>query len=459
MAAPRVARASIRPLPWRRPRYELLLLLLVSAAALSSVYIATAQDTSRLCLTRSLEHGSVRVGRCVGDNIDQAHYHGGVYSDKAPGVSFLALPSVAATRLPSAQNWHFAGDLRLWLVRVLTGGIAFTLLAFAVGRVAEGLAPGCGGFALVTFGLGTLAAPLAATTFDHVAAAALVFGAFIACSRRFPAVAGIAAGAAVFVEYQAAVAGVVLAGYALAQGLRALLRYAAGATPPLAAALAYNWAAFGSPLHLPYRYVANRYSVEQASGFFGIGLPHVHAAYWILIGDRGLLLTSPVLVAALAGLLLVWRRYPAEIAVCAVVALVFFVINCGYFLPYGGTSPGPRFLTPALPFVAIGLAPALARWPRTVAILGVLSVIATSVVMLTWTLLRDSPYRQTIWGEIGRLPFDRGHSRLVEDLSLNVLRWAGMTRSASAIVVVAVALGAVVVSLLTGRTRQRLQSK
>jgi hypothetical protein len=442
-----------RALPWRRPRHELLLLALVAVAALSSVYIATAQDTSRLCLARSLEHASVHVGSCVGSNVDQAHYRGGVFSDKAPGMSVLALPAVAATRLPSAERWVFAGDLRVWAVRLLSGGIAFILLAFAVGRVAEGLAPGAGGFALVTFGLGTLAAPLAATTFDHVAAGALVFAAFVLCSRGWPALAGLAAGAAVLVEYQTGTVGILVAALALAHGRRAFLRYTVGTVPGLATVAAYDWIAFGSPLHLPYRYVANRYAADQASGFFGIGVPRAHAAYWILIGDRGLLLVSPVLVAALAGLALVWRRYPVEITFCAIVGVVFLLLNCGYFLPYGGTSPGPRFLIPALPFVAIGLAPALARWRRVTAALAVVSVFATSAVMLTWTILEDEGYRQTTWGEIARVPSERSHSRLVEDLSLNILHWAGFTRPASALVVIALALATLGLSLVPARQR------
>ncbi len=38
-------------------------------------------------------------------------------------------------------------------------------------------------------------------------------------------------------------------------------------------------------------------------------------------------------------------------------------LSFGYFLPYGGVSPGPRFFIPAVPFLAVGLAPAFARIP------------------------------------------------------------------------------------------------
>ena len=54
---------------------------------------------------------------------------------------------------------------------------------------------------------------------------------------------------------------------------------------------------------------------------------------------------SPVLVLAGVGLLLLARRFPAEAIVCIAVSLYFFALNSGYYLPYGGISPGPRLAT------------------------------------------------------------------------------------------------------------------
>jgi hypothetical protein len=59
---------------------------------------------------------------------------------------------------------------------------------------------------------------------------------------------------------------------------------------------------------------------------------------------------------------LLWRQgFRAEALTCAAATVCFLLINAGYFLPYGGNSPGPRFFAPALPFLAVGLAPALRR--------------------------------------------------------------------------------------------------
>ena len=163
------------------------------------------------------------------------------------------------------------------------------------------------------------------------------------------------------------------------------LWFLAGAVPPAIALGAYDWAAFGSPFHVSYRYVANAYTEEQHHGFFGIGVPTLGGLKDVLFGTRGLLYFSPVLVAAAAGLWLLWRRGPrAEALLAAVVVILFILVNAGYFLVYGGGTPGPRFLAPALPFFALGLPWALARWRWPTLFLAFASAVLTTIDALSW---------------------------------------------------------------------------
>ena len=75
-------------------RFELLVLALVALAALPVVNLTDPQDRTRYELTRHvvLYHTlTIEPGF-----FDRAVYHGKTYSDKAPGMSFLAVPVYAA---------------------------------------------------------------------------------------------------------------------------------------------------------------------------------------------------------------------------------------------------------------------------------------------------------------------------------------------------------------------------
>jgi hypothetical protein len=453
-------RLRIRPtsLPWRRPRYELALLALVAVAALLPVQHQSPQDESRLCLTRALLEGHLTIYPCIGASPDVAQYGSGKYSDKAPGFAVLAIPAVLAVRLPPAPSWHYPEDTGgwvyprdagVWAVRILTSGLAFVLLAFLVGRVSEGIAPGWGGPALVTFALGTLVSPLAPSCFSHVMAGAFGFGAFVLAWRRSDLLAGLLAGMGILVEYQAGLIAVVVGLYVLLRGLASFGRYVAGAVPALVLLAAYDWAAFGSPFHLSYRYIANDYSAEQKSGFFGIGIPHAHSVREIFIGDHGLLFDAPIVVLAAVGLWLLWRTHRAEALVAAAVSVLFLLLNAGYFLPYGGGSPGPRFLVPALPFLALGLAPAFARWRVLTSVAAAISIAATTAVSLTWAQIWEGYV--LVWSDIPRFFSGTGRHAVQGQIVPTALRWIGIGRIGGGLIVVACAAAAFALALLGQR--------
>ena len=322
----------------------------------------TPQDVSRLCLSEAVLHARLSSDACFVHSFDKSTYAGHLYSDKAPGVAALALLPVAVLRPGPPSEWP-AHKYRLWGVRVLTIGAAFLVCAFMLGRVAEGLAPGYGGISLVTFALGTLVAPLAAVSFEQVPAAMFGFAVFLLAWRRRAGLAGLVGGGALLVEYETGLILVLVGGYLAFAGWRLLRGYVTGLVPGAVLLGAYNWAAFGAPWHLSYRYLANSFAAEQSTGLFGIGRPHLFGLTEVFAGTRGLLVLSPVLVAAGFGLVRLGRTHRSEAIVAGSVAAVFVLSNCGYFDPYGG-SPGPRFLAAGLPFIALGLGPAFAWAPR-----------------------------------------------------------------------------------------------
>jgi len=143
---------------------------------------------------------------------------------------------------------------------------------------------------------------------------------------------------------------------------RVVTRVAAGGAIAGAILLAYNTAAFGSPFHLGY---ASEEGFEQLqTGLFGISRPEWWRLREILIGSyRGLLPIAPlvgVMPIGLAFLAAAGRKAPALVA--AAIAVFYLALNASYFYWEGGWAFGPRQVTPALPFVALGLAPLWDRW-------------------------------------------------------------------------------------------------
>ncbi|HZT91188.1 MAG TPA: hypothetical protein VFA05_04030 [Gaiellaceae bacterium] len=435
------------PLRWARPRRELALLALCAVAALSVVNNIDVQDQSRWCLTDAVLHGRLTVDRCISFSGDRSRYGGHLYSNKAPGMSLLALPAVAALDYSPSTVLHTQVGAKMWLVRLFACGLPFLLAAFLVGRVCESLRPGTGGPALVTFALATPVAPFAAAGFDHVPTAAFAFAAFVLAWRRRPFAAGVAAGAAVLGEYEAVVVVLCLGLYALLGGRRALLRYVLGVLPGAAALGAYDWAAFGRPWRTPLPYSDNEYRAVHRSGLLGVHLPNLHSVELVFTGPGGLVTVSPVLALAAYGLVRLWRRgLRAEAGVCAVVAAAFVVAECGYGDPYGGYSPVPRYLIPAIPFLAVGLAEAFARLRAATALAAAVSLVATTALTISWSVyVADGG----AWNDVARFASD-AQEWLSAYPSPNALAWLGLAQPVAAIAAMLAGAAAFVFSLDLG---------
>lgn len=351
------------------------------------VQIAGWNERSHYAQVRAFAAGTPRIDKYVSDTGDRAFHAGHYYSDKAPGLAFLASPAYSVTRGIGAT---YANESReIHLLSVFGCLIPAALLLLIVCAFVEQPEAGRGLAVSLMLGLGSLLLPFSTLFFSHALSACLGFAAYyllwLGRSREkllLIGLAGTLAGLAVSTEYPLAIIAVLLAGYALGWPvvLKRAAAYAGGALVGLAPLLVYNWWAFGSPTRISYADEAG-----QHAGLLGLVPFSPHTAVDVLFGTRGLLTLTPVLAAALVGIVLVYREgRKTEASMAAAVVVAYLLYNSSLYVPFGGWSPGPRFLIPVIPFLGLPLAVALRRLPALTVSLAVVS----AAMMIAATLTR-----------------------------------------------------------------------
>ncbi len=395
---------------------------------------------------QAFSKGQAQIDQWHWNTNDKAWVDGHYYSVKSPGMAAISTPlydaieglggdklaRAAATNADRTAHpkWGYNGvipienfgydvergqrvqasikDLTplIWALTLLAAVIPGVLLLLAVRWAADRFVPGYGTAAAITLGLATVVMTFAAEFFSHVISAGLGFAAFCLLMKErekepslgLVAVAGLLAGLAVTFEFQTGLVGVVLFGYALSRRTDWLRRgavYGAGAVAGALPMLAFNYWAFGNPLKLAYGYAvdfpgASGHDVLglNSAGFFGITMPRLDSAVDLLFAGRGLLILTPILIMGVVGTFMMRRdQHRAEANTILAVAAVYFLYNSGYWLPFGGGTPGPRFLIPAMPFVAVGLAYAYKRLPALTLGLAIPSGLMMLAATLTYPLL------------------------------------------------------------------------
>jgi hypothetical protein len=350
-------------------------------------------ENSRLDLVRAIvDDHTIAIDRYHENTGDKAFFGDHYYSDKAPGLSLLAVPIYALVRLFRQFVWtdHDLVVMASYVTTILTVGLAGAGTGLLIHRAARrlGAAPAGALIAATAYGLGTIAFPLSTMFFGHVLAGFLLFYAFLLaweCKAepvRWKSVAvPLLLGFAVLVELPTAPAAAGLALYHTGRKptRRGLLVLALAALP-LVALLLYFTAAFHNPFRVGYDVLADPSSRDEmhTHGIVGMTYPHVAVMAELLMGRfRGLLPYSPILLLAFPGFfsavsreaptdgappdVVEVRRQAAKVALG--VSVYFLVFVSSYTWWQGGSSFGSRHLAPALPFFALPIALVAGRRP------------------------------------------------------------------------------------------------
>lgn len=425
-------------------------LVLVLGAIVSPV---SAQPASRLALTAALaEHRTVDIGRyerLLG--VDRARYEGRLRSDKGPGQPFLAVPFYAAARAVGAESAVTARkrfNLTAWWVTLWTAVIPFALLVILMRRAAARVAPDQALVTALALGVATILMPHSVNMYAHALSALLGFAAYESVRDEDVSVGrcgvgGLLAGAAVATEYHLVIIGMVVAVLVGRRGVRRLGAYVLGATLPLAGLAVYQWRAFGAPWHTPFAYYAGTLNGTSSGGY---SVPRL-AWFWDAIaGNRGLLVVCPIVLVAMAAAVRGAMRAsgaPSPTESLTLDARVATVVFVGYLLLVAGWSgtplleePGPRYLIPAIPFLAVPLAAQWARWRRLCRITALYGAVVMALASVAFMLVLQ-----------GELP-PRAYLDRAFDLHFQPTVWSMLFGRVGAIVYVAIA---VIVVIVLGR--------
>ena len=386
-------------------------------------------QNARISLTRAIiHHASFKIDYYREDaeemdfvnTGDWAFYRGHYYSNKAPGLSFLAVPFFAlAEYCLRAVIPHDAERQVLfsaYFSTVCTTAFLSALLALLIFHVFHHFfqLSTRDAFVLTLFyGFGTIAFSYSTTFYCHQPAAFCSFLSFVLVmhvrqgtvhrKRLQVLLAGFCAASAVLFEPSALLLLVAVFTYLVwcKETRKYFPLFLLGCVPPGIVQCAYNSICFGHPLASSYNYANDVVMWKVEGRLFGVPSPK-RILQLLFSPYRGLFVSSPILLMSLTGIVFSFKakRCRAEVMLCSGAALLFLLFIGSFYAWHGGSAIGPRYLLPVFPFIFFLTVFSFRHYPATVTVLGIISLLVNFAVTLVGNEIPrtvGNPLRDVIW--------------------------------------------------------------
>jgi len=329
-------------------------------------------------------------------NDDCAKVNGHYFLDKAPGLTILGAvlhPIIKLFIDPWHQGWIELQILTFLLISLPS--LLFLFLLLFRGKQSNA--------AILLFATGTPFLLYSTVFFGILPAGIVAYAGYMLATRRKKLfLGGLTVGAAVLLEYPAAILIAAISAVVFFSDMKwhEKLSFFLGFLPIVVIQLGYNAVLFGDPLVFAYAHKANPVLAGiMRKGAMGFGLPNISHIYGLLFSSvRGLFFISPVLTLTIFMFFGPVRERVGNIARDFDIAIIFVItvtLISGFTDWKAGNSAGPRHLIMLLPFLVEPLSTGMDRlgqWSAgrfAVLVLGFVSVFHIWLVNGTFFYLSD----------------------------------------------------------------------
>jgi hypothetical protein len=313
---------------------------------------------------------------------DVSFHRSHFYPAKAPGTSLIAVPAyflichIEQSVGLNPDHWRIL-TCNAWLTSVLSVGLICAIGCVLFFRATIHLSDGnAQASALMTlaFAFGTMFFSYSTMLQEHSLVATELLASFyliwrvktllrdsLATKERqlmsTACLSGFCLGLGCITNYMVGIVAVAFLVYLVSQirDKRAWLAFGIGMFGPIAWIAAYHIACFGTPFTTTYGSEMNPV-FRSTHGFMGLFIrPQGDALLALLFSPfRGLFFSSPILLLGVLGLWRMLRTPQVRAEACLLISVVvgFLAFNVCYIVWDSGWASGPRYLAPALPFLA-----------------------------------------------------------------------------------------------------------